>query len=291
MKDWNNLFSKWAKPPGKTEEDRCENAIRAIKDALLRSPLLEKKDIQVFVQGSFRNRVNVRQESDIDVGVSCRDVFFTTYPPGVSDTDTGNKPSDYSFQEFKNDVHEALTRHFGEHAVRRGSKAFDVSSNSYRVEADVAPFFPYRLYTSSKTFHEGMKMYSDSGDPIVNWPEQHYANGVQKNTQTARRYKQYVRIMKKLALEMQHDGVQASVLPGFFLECLTWNCNESLFLPDHHQGVRACLSHLFTQLKKQESHDWCEVSELKYLFSQSQKWSKDQAVDFILAAASYIGMK
>ena len=34
MKDRENTFRAWAQGPGRTEEQKCENAIRAIRDAI-----------------------------------------------------------------------------------------------------------------------------------------------------------------------------------------------------------------------------------------------------------------
>ena len=44
-RDWESAFSQWAQPPGKTEEQRCENG-----------------------------------DSDVDVGVLCFDSFHPSYP-------------------------------------------------------------------------------------------------------------------------------------------------------------------------------------------------------------------
>jgi predicted nucleotidyltransferase len=66
--NWNDRFSSWAQAPGTTEATRIENAITAIKKALAADPKVSSVT-KVFVQGSYRNRVNVRQDSDVDIGV------------------------------------------------------------------------------------------------------------------------------------------------------------------------------------------------------------------------------
>ena len=40
--DWESTFSQWAGPPAKTEEQRCENAINAIRNAIARSDKLQR---------------------------------------------------------------------------------------------------------------------------------------------------------------------------------------------------------------------------------------------------------
>ena len=78
--NWEKKFSTWAQSPSKTELERCERVIRAINTAVSRSPKLQTKKILVFQQGSFRNRVNVRQDSDVDVGVMLYECFLSQYP-------------------------------------------------------------------------------------------------------------------------------------------------------------------------------------------------------------------
>ena len=63
---WEDTFSAWAAPPGKTEQDRCDNAVSAIRNAIRADSKLQQKNLTVFPQGSYRNRVNVRKDSDVE---------------------------------------------------------------------------------------------------------------------------------------------------------------------------------------------------------------------------------
>ena len=95
-RDWESAFSFWARPPSKTEEQRSENAIGAIRNAVNGSSTLKQRKIKVFTQGSYRNRVNVRQDSDVDVGVMLYyDSFLDEYPEGKTRADFGNIDGDY----------------------------------------------------------------------------------------------------------------------------------------------------------------------------------------------------
>ena len=139
-KDWEATFTHWAKGPAATESQRCENAIKAIKDAIDKSAELKSRNIEVFLQGSYRNRVNVRQDSDVDVGLLCRDTFFYEHSKEITADSLNITNATYHYPEFKNDVQKALTDYFGSGTVTRGNKAFDIKANTYRVEADLAPF-------------------------------------------------------------------------------------------------------------------------------------------------------
>ena len=112
-----------------------------------------------------------------------------------------SSPADYGYPQFKNDVQTALNDHFGKEHVTRGNKAFDIKENTYRIAADVVPCFEHRRYDKDGTWikPEGTAFLPDTGARIINWPDQHYANGVAKNTATGQRYKDVVRIFGSAA--------------------------------------------------------------------------------------------
>lgn len=229
----------------------------------------------------------------MDIGIVCYDVFFPDYPEGTTKETFDNVDADYHYETFKNEVEEALVQYFGRSSVRRGNKAFDIKENSYHVEADVAPFFEHRRYRLNGSYLSGVELRPDNGRPfkVINWHEQHYQNGVAKNNNTNRRFKSLVRIIKSLCNEMAVVGMpQAKQIMGFLIECLEWN------VPNDHFGhytwtsdVRACLAFLFNNtMKDEQCSEWVEVSELKYLFRPLQKWTREQAYNFIDAAWDYI---
>ena len=197
---WESKFGTWSSPPSETETQRAKNAESMIRSAIAASEKLRYRDIKVFTQGSYRNRVNTRSDSDVDIGIVCFDTYFSDYPDDnvKSIVKMASQPATYTYELFKNEIEEALVAKFGRPAVTRGSKAFDVSETSYRVEADVAAFFEHRRYSSSRHYISGVEMIPDDYTPprVRNWPEQHYSNGVSKNTLTSKRYKRMVRIIK-----------------------------------------------------------------------------------------------
>jgi hypothetical protein len=296
-RDWESTFTSWGNGPSKTEQDKAANAERQVRDAISASSKLNNRKIRVFAQGSYRNRVNVRQDSDVDIGVACSDVFFPDYSDdNVKDlVEAGLIDGSYSFATFKNEVGEALTARFGSGSVSRGDKSFDVKANTYRVEADVAPFFEHRRYTSATGCLYGVEMIPDSRIPskIINWPEQHYSNGVDKNQATSRRFKRAVRMLKKLSNEMAENGVPEGNIPSFLIECMVWNVpNTDLMFGSNMQMVRSALAHIYqSTLTENDCSDWGEVSELKYLFRGPQPWTRAQANAFTHAAWNYVGYK
>jgi hypothetical protein len=295
-RDWESVFTTWSQGPSQTEQQRAENAERQIRQAIQASDKLRSRDIRVFTQGSYRNRVNVRRDSDVDIGVLCFDTYFPEYPDDNTKMALAESfvPATYEYATFKNELEEALVERFGRPHVSRGKKSFDIKENTYRVEADVAAFFEHRRYTSTSHYLSGVEMIPDDYSPpmVRNWPEQHYDNGVNKNTNTNRRYKRVVRILKSLSNEMSSNGIQsAKDAPSFLVECLVWNSpNECFQYSAFKPMVRSVLAHLFNNtMKDADCSEWGEVSELKYLFRSSQPWTRSGAHQFISDAWDYIG--
>lgn len=299
QRDWESIFTLWAKGPSATEQERADNAERQIRKAIDASTKLNYRNIKVFTQGSYRNRVNIRKDSDVDIGVLCYDSFFPDYPDDnvKNRISEGFSDSIYTYQIFKNELEEALVTYFGRPSVKRGNKAFDIKENSYRVEADVAAFFEHRRYKVSRDYISGVEMIPDDSKMpnIRNWPEQHYDNGVSKNTLTNRKYKRVVRILKSLSSEMSSGGIKsAEKAPSFLIECLVWNTPTESFInyTSYYNIVRSVLAHLFNNtIDDSKCHEWGEVSELKYLFKGSQPWTRQDAHNFISDAWDYIGYK
>lgn len=293
-RDWESTFRAWGQSPSQTEREKCENAERAIRKAIAASSSLATRSITVFAQGSYANRTNVRQDSDVDICVMCGDVFFFDLPPGVQREHYGIQPASYEYSQFKNEVNSALVNYFGSSAVTRGNKAFDVHANTYRVDADVVPVFGYRRYTSATAYHAGTKFQSDMGVDVINWPQQNYDNGVAKNGRTGERFKAMVRILKRLRNEMMGAGhTAADPIPSFLNECLVWNVPDENF---NHTGyiadVRHVIAHLWNETRSDSTcNEWGEINELKYLFRGLQPWTREQVNAFLHAAWNYIGFQ
>lgn len=292
--DWEDAFKRWAAPLSASEQQKCENAEGMVRKAISASEALSKYDFRVFVQGSYKNNTNVRQNSDVDVCICLADVFFSDFDFAAPYTreQAGLVDAGYTYVEFKSDVEIALKHYFGTAAVTRGNKAFDVHANSYRVDADVVACFTHRRYGSSGGFTEGTELRSDDGKSIINWPKQHHRNGVDKNTRTGSRYKKLARIFKGLRNKMNDEGIQAAEpIPSFLCECLIWN------VPDSQMGastltedVKSAIVYLYNNTKNEaDCHEWGEVSELKYLFRAGQPWTYQQANQFLIAAWAYLG--
>lgn len=295
-RNWEAVFGSWSQAPSQTETEKAENAERAVTNAIADDDVLAEKSIRVFAQGSYRARTNVRQDSDVDVCVCLQSPFITQYDDGLSDSDFGFVNADYTAANFKNDVERALIAHFGADAVDRGTKAFDVHENSYRIDADVVPALEYRWYYKlgeKPGLIVGTALFPDGGNRIENFPDHNYDNGVTKNTRTNRRYKRIVRILKRLRNEMADARIKsAAAMSSYLIECLTWNVPNELFVGDTFRPtMQLVLGHLWAGTKEESKcAAWLEVNQIKYLFHPKQPWTREQAHTFIDDAWDYVGV-
>ena len=297
--DWEDTFRKWSKPSSDTEQAKSENAESMIRAAIRDCPVLSQHTIEVFAQGSYRNNTNVRQDSDVDICVRCMDTFFSEMSDvqGLTLQGAGLVTATYSYAQFKNDVGSALVTKFGSKGVQRGSKAFDVHPTSYRVDADVVPVFEHRHYyrdfLGQLRYLAGTEFHPDTGGKIVNWPQQHYDNGVAKNRATGNRFKFITRAIKRLRNRMADEGIAAAKpIPSYFIECLVYNAPDDAFgHASYVNDVRFVLAHLFNNTMQDDlCAKWMEVNDIKYLFHWTQPWSRQKAFDFVNAAWNYVGL-
>jgi len=298
-RDWNATFSSWSAAPSATEQAKCENAERAVRKAMDGSSKLAPHTIEVFTQGSYANRTNVRQDSDVDICILFKDVFFTDYTlsEGLNNSAVGLSDASYTYSDFKNDVEAALVSHFGRASVARGKKAFDVHANTYRIDADVVPCLEHRRYMGTPQYHwyeAGTELRPDNGGRIINWPKQNYRNGVAKNDATGRGFKGVTRILKRLRYELIDEGYTiAEAIPSYLIECLVWNVpNEYFGHALWKDDVHDVIAHLWNETRTDEScKEWGEVNELKYLFRAAQPWTRSGVNSFLQVVWDYIGFE
>lgn len=268
MKFTESMLDRYSQPLSTTEDQHCQNAIRMVSDALKKlgftddgkaiSPLYPdtyaysvqlrstsgSRNIKLFVQGSYANNTNVRTQSDVDIAVIQEEVFTTEYRS--SGTAYPQSDSDYGFvtapipdKSFKDEVQECLEFKFGLD-VERKNKSIKVHGNTYRKDADTVPCRRYRDYRgdytkNSSNYVGGVVITPDWGSRIINYPEQHIANGRSKNVATRHHYKKMVRIMKKMRYLMEDSyyptyKTAASGVNSFMLESLLWNIEDQWYL-------------------------------------------------------------
>lgn len=258
MKFTESMLNSYAQPLSQTEDQQCKNAINMVVNSLKPLGFKEKRfnvepmytgtysyfqeleseygrRIKVFLQGSYANNTNVRTQSDVDIAVVEEDIFQTQYRVGASDSDYGFTTATARPKSFKDEVEDALKRTFGSD-VQRANKSIKINGNTYRKDADSVPCRRYKNYSHNysnnpENFIGGIVITADTGERIINYPEQHIKNGKEKNATTNYYYKKMVRIIKKMRYLMTENGIiEANGVSSFALESLLWNIPNDKYL-------------------------------------------------------------
>lgn len=96
----------------------------------------------------------------MDIAVVLKDTFYADYAKEKSKSDFGNISNSYKFNDYRDAIERDLPAKFGSENVNREHKAFDLHSNSYRVDADVVPCLEHRRYCKDETFITEIAFYA-----------------------------------------------------------------------------------------------------------------------------------
>ena len=296
-KDWEQIFSGWTRAEGIVEEGKAKQTLKRVTDALNKSSALSLINLSVYPKGSYRNRTNVVQDSDIDVSVEAtsfehHEMIHAAEGMTIQDFNLTPYTGPYEWWSLKDHVEQALVAEFGTALVERGNKAILVKATSSTLPADVVPCATSVTHTSATgSPHIGVQITPDTGPVIMNYPEQHRIEGLAKNSVTNKRYKRSVRILKRLENEMVKNHVVTTV-PSFLIESLVWNCSSSTFAGQKPWAdtIRAVIVEAFNVTKTEEAaKTLLEANNIKFLFHASQKWTREQANQFLVSAYNYVG--
>lgn len=217
------------------------SAHAVIKAAILAGGRFGDHTVEVYLQGSYRNHVNTRQESDVDIIAELTSVAAydtsSLYPWEQALFWSTFQYSEYDYQHFRADVHASLTSRFRESVVPH-AKALEVRGNWLRLKVDVLPAIRYRQVYAfdgvNMSSNDGIAFWTADGQRLVNWPHQHFDSGVAKNERCGGNYKPSVRMFKNARRAAIDRGLVTSDLaPSYFLQGLLWNVPDDLFGADH----------------------------------------------------------
>ena len=298
MKYTNDQLKEMARPASDSEEIRMDNATKMVKDALFGNGIIPSNDYEIFAQGSYANNTNVRNNSDIDINICYTGAFYYTIPDGTTKEQYGlTNPSTYSFQQFKNDVEKILVLKFGREQVVRKNKCIHIKGNTYRTDIDVVPTWRFRHYGSpyNRSYVEGVKLISDSGEEVINFPKQHLMNGRTHNVNTKERYKKLVRITKRIHINMEDEKYYVNQhITSFLLESMVYLLPDSYYRcqTDYYNWndvLKDAILYWYKATKDNDSgwKEWTEVSELLYLMT-GHKWTRSDVNGFTCYMWNYL---
>lgn len=283
----------WANPAPATT---AINSHEKIREALAawNSPIKDKianDNVEIYLQGSYRNDTNIRGDSDVDLVVQLnttfqhdlsalsdlqKELFHETYPN-----------ADYKWDHFRADVLTALRTTFGDKVVE-GNKSLKVKGEPGRLPADVVPCLEYHkyaeFYDSPGEYVSGIAFYSlPERRRIINFPKLHYDNGVAKNgmTHTNGSFKPSVRMFKNARSYLVDNGaILKEHAPSYFVQCLLYNVPNYLFTSTRQRGYEDITKWLSSA---NLSSFICQNEQLPLFGNTPEQWSESDATLFIAA--------
>ncbi len=230
----------------------------AIRNAISRatSPL-SGKEVEAYLQGSYKNDTNIRGDSDVDLVVQLNTTFqhdltalsetqkrlFEQTYPGAT----------YQWADLRRDVLASLRDYFGTRAVTEGNKSIKIAGESGRLPSDVVVCLLYKRYkyfyaSNNENYVSGIAFYAMRDRRlIINYPKPHYDNGVTKNDDrhSCGWYKPTVRIFKNARNHLiDRKIIPDNLAPSYFLECMMYNVPDSCFGGTYQRTFREVISWL-----------------------------------------------
>jgi len=141
---------------------------------------IKGRDVEIFLQGSYKNDTNIRGDSDIDVVVQLNNSFIHDISR-LSATEQylfNESMSDatYTWATFRADVLATLIAYYGVSNVLPDNKCIKIEKGNGRLAADVIPCLQYRSYRhffdiSHQSYIEGICFWAQKdGRTIINYP-------------------------------------------------------------------------------------------------------------------------
>ncbi len=238
---------------------------------------------KVYLQGSYKNDTNIRGDSDVDVVAQLNSSFCSNLSEEQKRR-FGFSTATYDWNHFRSDVLNALRGYYGWKKVTEGRKSVKVQTPY--LPADVVICLQYRKYPQypkhAGDYVEGMTFYVPAENRwVVNYPECHYANGVQKNasTHTDGWYKPTVRLFKNARTYLVEKKVIPSDLaPSYFLECFLYNVRDSNFGSSFQDTFCKVVNWLNRANLRQFI---CQNEQLPLFGNSPEQWSEEKARMFL----------
>jgi predicted nucleotidyltransferase len=291
-----------------TNNGATENPKRAhkwIRNVLQtgRSPLSDELDKhKITLQGSYKNSTTTYGSSDVDVLVRREGAWFKDLS-ALSDAERElyeqeHSPADYGWEELREDTLTALdTRGI---PYTEGRKAIEIdpddSPHSYGIDLVVCSDFKrFTRYDGpdedQQEYIQGIAFRTNDihGRLIINFPDKHYDNGANKNSQTGENYNETVRVFKNARDEAVDRGyIGEDTAPSYFVECLLYNVPDQYYNGGVRERYRGIVDWLLDN--KRSLGDFQSQNEVLPLvkdprrdawFDERDLWDESDARNFI----------
>lgn len=282
-------LERWSHPGGVQNATKVHNSLKTALESS--NSLIKNQKYNAYLQGSYRNKTNVRGDGDVDLVVEYQGGWISDLT-SLSEEEkniyrTYTRESDYTWEKFRADVLVTLQRYYGNEGVQAGDKAIKVLARSDSLPADVVVCLPHRKYAYVRSnednhFVEGIVFWTQKeGEKIINYPKVHFSNGVLKNSdiKTNGLFKPTVRMFKNARTFLINNGKMTKKLaPSYFIECLIYNAPNSLFKQSWTDTYVGIVNWLYSQnLKSFMSQN----EQIQLIGPNKDQWLETSAKTFI----------
>lgn len=234
-------LSTWSNIGAETTAASTYQSVRLALDAI--QWRAGNRAVDIYLQGSYRNKTNIYGDSDVDVVCELPGVFrYDISRLTEADRNRFNQAysnAEYTFAQFRQAVLEGLRDRFGT-AATSGNKCINIAKAPGRLAADVVPCLSYRNYTSFSSYTEGITFFDQhDGRQVVNYPIRHIENGSAKNAalRTQGFFKPTVRVFNNWRNALEAERILRTPAPSYFVECLLYNVPDAPFRESTYRGM------------------------------------------------------
>lgn len=205
---------------------------------------------EIFLQGSYANSTNVRDNSDIDIVVLLKGWTYSDWPLMKN----VKNARDFLFNIINGKDNFQFVK---------GNKCVKYKGGvKYYVPADLVPCVEY-----SANGYDGIAIYDHgTGNLIANYPKQHRENGEKKSSDTDGNFKKTVRMFKNARnFAVDRNLLGKDHCPSYCLECLLYNVDDKCFSGDEHDVFLNVLN--FLQKNRYSLSNFKTQNNIQYMFS------------------------
>lgn len=248
-------LESWARQGAVTTSKNTHESVRFALTS--NKSKIKDKNIEIFLQGSYKNTTNIRGDSDVDIVVKLNDTFYKDISLlNEEERNLYNKDfvsANYSWHDFRLDVLETLKEYYGVYSIEEGNKSIKINEGSNRLSADVVVCTQFRKYISyngsyDSNYIEGISFFTlQENRRVINFPKKHYHNGVEKNRNSNGLLKPMTRIFKNMkSYLVEKNHINKSTAPSYFIENLLYNVSNNQFNGTYQNAVYNILKCLET---------------------------------------------
>ncbi len=294
-----------SKGPTKSEENKLEAIEAKIRPIInnYKEHLSEEKrkywdSIKIYLQGSFANDTDIKEDSDIDIVLELQGIF--RYDDSSLDIDSKKRRNEYysrpsyDFSEFKNDVYKAIQTYYNNDNAyfRTGKKSIKIKHN--KAEADIIPCFQCKKFLDftgsedTSKIIKGISFDTEDGETITSYPQLHLQSCKKKEEETYKAYKSTVRIFKNIkSILIDKKVINDKLACSYYIENLIYNLPNNLLLNYNFTSTVENIYYYLATKHNNNNSEFILAHGQNYLFSE-KNWNKKDCIHFLREINKYL---